>query len=58
MTDEKIRRQIGEMRTRRFTMTGWSLNIYGMCSKCMASLKRKQKKLMNKDKDKNENRKN
>lgn len=47
MNDERVRRQIGEMRTRRFTMTGWTLNAYGLCSKCYASLKRKQKKLMN-----------
>ena len=38
-------------------MTGWSLNVYGLCSRCMAVLKRKQKKLMNKDIEKNENRK-
>ena len=47
MNDDRVRRQIGEMRTRRFTMTGWTLNVYGLCSKCYASLKRKQKKLMN-----------
>lgn len=57
MSDDRVRRQIEEMRTRRFTMTGWSLNVYGLCSSCMAVLKRKQKKLMNKDKEKNENRK-
>ncbi len=48
MNDERLRRQIGEMRTRRFTMTGWSLNVYGMCSKCTTSLKRKESKLKNK----------
>lgn len=48
VNDERLRRQIGEMRTRRFTMTGWSLNVYGMCSKCTTSLKRKQNKLKNK----------
>ncbi|MBR4810381.1 MAG: transcriptional repressor [Bacteroidaceae bacterium] len=51
--DDRIRHQIDEMRTKRFTMTGWSLTVYGLCSKCMASLKRKQNKLKNKtDKDK------
>lgn len=48
VNDERLRRQIGEMRTRRFTMTGWSLNVYGMCSKCTTSLKGKQNKLKNK----------
>ena len=52
MNDDRVRRQIGEMRTRRFTMSGWILNVYGLCSKCSTSLKRKQKKLMNIDKDK------
>ena len=52
MNDDRVRRQIEEMRTRRFTMTGWSLNVYGLCSKCMASLKRKQNRLNKKDKDK------
>ena len=57
MNDDRVRHQIGEMRTRRFTMTGWSLTVYGLCSSCMAVLKRKQRKLMNKDIEKNENRK-
>jgi len=57
MNDDRVRHQIGDMRTRRFTMTGWSLTVYGLCSSCMAVLKRKQKKLMNKDIEKNENRK-
>ena len=57
MNDDRVKHQIEEMRTRRFTMTGWSLNVYGLCSTCMTALKRKQKKLMNKDKEKNENRK-
>ena len=58
MNDDRVRKQIGDMRTRRFTMTGWSLNVYGLCTKCMISLKRKQNKLKNKtDKEKNENRK-
>lgn len=57
MNDESVRRRIDEMRTRRFTMSGWSLNVYGQCTKCMTALKRKQNKLKNKYKDKNENRK-
>ena len=56
MNDDLVSRRIEEMRTKRFTMSGWSLNVYGLCTKCMTALKRKQKKL-NKDKEKNENRK-
>ena len=53
MNNDRVRRQIEEMRTRRFTVNGWSLNVYGLCSKCSASLKRKQNRLKNKtDKDK------
>lgn len=58
MTDARVMRMIGEMRTRRFVASGWSLNVYGLCGKCSAALKRKQNKLMNKTiKTKNENRK-
>lgn len=46
--DEKVRHQIEDMKKKRFTMTGWSLNLYGLCSKCQAALKRKQKKLLDK----------
>ncbi len=52
MNSDKVRRQIAQMRTRRFTATGWVLNVYGMCSKCTADLKRKQNRLNKKDKDK------
>ena len=53
MNDERVRRQIEEMRTRRFNMSGWTLNVYGLCSKCATALKRKQNKLKNKtDKEK------
>lgn len=55
MTDEKLRRQIEDMRKTRFTMTEWSLSIYGLCSKCSTALKRKQNKLNKKHKEKNEN---
>ena len=43
MNDDRVRHQIEEMKTRRFNMTGWALNVYGLCSKCMTSLNRKQK---------------
>lgn len=57
INDERVRRQIEDMRTRRFTMTGWSLNVYGVCSKCSAALKRKMNKLNKIQKKKNEDRK-
>lgn len=57
MNDDRVRHQIEEMRTRRFNMTGWTLNVYGLCSKCTTSLNRKQKKLKNKTDKRNENRK-
>jgi Fur family ferric uptake transcriptional regulator len=52
MNSDKVRRQIAVMRTRRFNATGWVLNVYGLCSKCTADLKRKQNRLNKKDKDK------
>lgn len=52
MNSDKVRRQIAQMRTRRFNATAWVLNIYGLCSKCTADLKRKQNRLNKKDKDK------
>lgn len=52
MNNDKVRRQIGDMRTRRFIASGWVLNVYGLCSKCTADLKRKKKRLNKTDKDK------
>ncbi|MBO7113514.1 MAG: transcriptional repressor [Bacteroidaceae bacterium] len=52
VNDDLVRRQIENMRKRRFTMAGWSLTVYGLCSKCLAALKRKQNRLNKKDKDK------
>lgn len=52
MSGDKLRRQISQLRTRRFNRTGWVLDIYGLCSKCTADLKRKQKRLNKTDKDK------
>ena len=58
MNDERVRHLIEEMRTRRFTMSDWTLNVYGLYSVCTTALKRKQNKLKNKtDKNKNESRK-
>lgn len=48
-SDDKVRRQIEDLRKKRFTMTGWTLNVYGLCGKCAAALKRRQKKMMNKN---------
>ena len=52
MNSDKVRRQIAVLRTRRFNATGWVLNIYGLCGKCTADLKRKRNRLNKKDKDK------
>ena len=52
MSGDKVRRQIAQLRTRRFVAAGWVLNIYGLCGKCTADLKRKQNRLNKKDKDK------
>ena len=52
MNSDKVRRQIAVMRTRRFNATGWVLNVYGLCSKCTADLKRKQNRLDKKDNNK------
>ena len=52
MNNDKLRRQIAQLRTPRFNASGWVLNIYGLCSKCTAELKRKQNRLNKKDKDK------
>ena len=51
MNGDKVRRQIAQLRTRRFNAVGWELRIFGLCSKCTADLKRKQNKLNKKDKD-------
>ena len=45
MTDDRVHRQIEDMRKTRFTMTEWSLSVYGLCSKCSTAIKRKQNKL-------------
>ena len=52
MNSDKLRRQIAQLRTRRFNALGWELKIYGLCGKCTADLKRKQNRLNKKDKDK------
>lgn len=52
MNSDKVRRQIAMMPTRRFNATSWVLNMYGMCSKCAADLKRRQNILNKIHKDK------
>jgi len=52
MNSDKLRRQIAQLRTRRFNAIGWELKIFGLCGKCSADLKRKQNRLNKKDKDK------
>ncbi len=48
--DEGVKNAIEAMRIKKFAMTGYALYIYGLCSRCSAAQKRKQKKLMNKTK--------
>lgn len=48
--DEGVMNAIETMRVKKFTMTGYTLYIYGLCSRCLAAQKRKQKKLMSKTK--------
>ena len=52
MNSDKVRRQIAMMPTRRFNTTSWVLNMYGMCSRCAADLKRRQNRLNKIHKDK------
>lgn len=52
MNSDKVRRQIAMMPTRRFNATSWVLNMYGMCSRCAADLKRRQNRLNKIHKDK------
>ena len=52
MNSDKVRRQVSQLRTPRFSSTGWVLTMYGLCSKCTADKKRKQKRLNKTDKDK------
>ena len=52
MNSDKVRRQVSQLRTPRFSSTGWVLTMYGLCSKCSADKKRKQKRLNKTDKDK------
>lgn len=42
--DPKIDSQVREIRMRRFTMAGYSLYVYGVCSRCAASMRRRKKK--------------
>lgn len=57
MNSDKVRRQIALMPTRRFNASGWVLNMYGLCSRCTADLKRKENRSNKNIKTKNENRK-
>lgn len=48
--DEKIDDVISNTRLKRFVMSGYSLTIDGMCSKCSAAMKRRQKRKMKNNK--------
>lgn len=44
VSDAKINEAISNARLKRFVMSGYSLTIDGLCSKCSAAMKRKQKR--------------
>lgn len=46
--NHNIQRQMETMRVKRFTISSYSLYVYGLCTKCSTALKRKQKKILNK----------
>ncbi|MCQ2083787.1 MAG: transcriptional repressor [Bacteroidaceae bacterium] len=46
--DRKIDTQIHDLKMRRFQMTGYSIQVFGLCSKCSQALKRRMKKIENK----------
>ena len=48
--DDVVKSTIEAMRVKKFTTTGYALYIYGLCSRCSAAQKRRQKKLMSKNK--------
>ena len=45
--NKRIDRLVHEMKLRRFQMTGYSLQIFGLCSKCSQALKRRMKQIKN-----------
>lgn len=49
---ELMRKGLESSHSRRFTVTNYTLYVYGVCGKCSAAIKRRQKKLL-KNKDKN-----
>ncbi len=49
IADERIDAVIAGTRLKRFVMSGYSLTIDGMCSKCSAAMKRKLKRKMKKN---------
>lgn len=52
--NKRIDRLVHEMKLPRFQMTGYSLQVFGLCSKCRQARKRKLKNLENK-RNKNKN---
>lgn len=49
LRDRKLERDLGSMQIRRFHQSAYALYVYGLCSKCNTALKRKQKKLIEKN---------
>lgn len=53
--DLKLHRDLTTLKTRRFTAQSYSLYVYGLCSKCMSALRKKQKRLIDKDNGRKKN---
>ncbi len=45
--NKRIDKLVHEMKLRRFQMTGYSLQIFGLCSKCSQALRRRMKQKKN-----------
>lgn len=50
--DRKLERDLSTLRTKRFTMSGYALYVYGLCTRCNTTLKRRQKRLQEKNNNK------
>lgn len=45
--DHNVHRHMESLKVKRFNISNYSLYVYGLCSKCSAALKRKQKRILN-----------
>lgn len=53
--DMKLHRDLLALKPRRFTAQSYSLYVYGLCSRCMSVLRKKQKRLTDKDNGRKKN---